>query len=362
MTTLQFADTHNLVAFLAKPAESEGFEQVVGFLNASSIRYALTINPTIYTSCIEQFWSSVKVKMVNGEHQLQALVDRKNIIITEATVRGDLQLEDADRIDCLPNATIFEQLTLIGPRKPKRKDNEIPQSSVPVENVADEAVYKERDASLERATTNATCLDAEQDIGNISKTQFKATPNEPSSIGTSLGGGPRHQDTMRIPLLRLGDKEDASKQGRKIHDIDADEDITLENVHDADMFGVHNLDGDEVFVETEEPMVNAATTTSTIIVSVAKDLFDADITLAQALAELKSTKPKAVTTAATTITTAVTRPKAKDLVIQEHEQAFTPIISSKDKGKGIMVKEPLKMKKKNQVLLVLLFHCWDLLI
>ncbi|GJZ52822.1 hypothetical protein Tco_0607707, partial [Tanacetum coccineum] len=57
-----------------------------------------------------------------------------------------------------------------------------------------------------------------------------------------------------------------------------------------------------------------------------------------------------VTTAATTTTTAVTRPKAKGLVIQEQEQASTPITSSKDKGKGIMVEEPLKMKKKDQVL------------
>ncbi|GKG54612.1 hypothetical protein Tco_0560267, partial [Tanacetum coccineum] len=35
------------------------------------------------------------------------------------------------------------------------------------------------------------------------------------------------------------------------------------------MFGVHDLHGDEVFVKTEEPMVNAATTTSTIPVSIA---------------------------------------------------------------------------------------------
>ncbi|GKG16007.1 hypothetical protein Tco_0358330, partial [Tanacetum coccineum] len=115
----------------------------------------------------------------------------------------------------------------------------------------------------------------------------------------------------------LGDQEDASKQGRKIHDIDADEDITLENVYDTDMFGVHDLDGDEVFVKTEEPMVNAATTTSIIPVSAAKDLSDVDMTLAQALAELKNAKPKAVITAFTITTTAVTRPKAKGLVIQE---------------------------------------------
>ncbi|GKA46329.1 hypothetical protein Tco_0739212, partial [Tanacetum coccineum] len=148
----------------------------------------------------------------------------------------------------------------------------------------------------------------------------------------------------------LGDQDDASKQGRKIHNIDVDEDITLENVHDVDMFRVHDLDGDEVFVETEELVINAATTTSTIPVSVAKDLSDVDMTLAQALAELKSTKPKAVTIAATITTITVTRHKAKGLVIQDQEQASTPITSSKDKGKGIMVKEPLKIKKKDQVL------------
>ncbi|GJU99610.1 hypothetical protein Tco_1328881 [Tanacetum coccineum] len=73
MTTLQFADTYKLVVFLSKPAESEGFEQIVDSLNANPIKYALTINPTIYTSCIEQFWATVKVKTVNGEVQLQAL-------------------------------------------------------------------------------------------------------------------------------------------------------------------------------------------------------------------------------------------------------------------------------------------------
>ncbi|GJX04646.1 hypothetical protein Tco_0190562 [Tanacetum coccineum] len=64
----------------------------------------------------------------------------------------------------------------------------------------------------------------------------------------------------------LGDQEDASKHGRKILDINADEDITLDSTHvdiDPDMFGVHDLHGDEVFVEIEEPVVNAATTATT---------------------------------------------------------------------------------------------------
>ncbi|GKE46959.1 hypothetical protein Tco_1478217, partial [Tanacetum coccineum] len=111
MSTLQFADTHNLVAFLAKPVESEGFEQVVDFLNAHNIKYALIVNPTIYTSCIKQFWATVKVKTINGEQQLQALVDGKKIVITEASVRRDLQLDDEKGTNCFSNATIFEELT-----------------------------------------------------------------------------------------------------------------------------------------------------------------------------------------------------------------------------------------------------------
>ncbi|GJX99207.1 hypothetical protein Tco_0356226, partial [Tanacetum coccineum] len=173
MVNLKFADTHNMVAFLSKPIESEGFEQIVDFLNANPIRYALMINPTIYTSCIEQFWATIKVKTINGEVQLQALVDRKKLIITESTVRRDLQLEDAEGVDCLPNAIIFEQLTLMGSRRPKRKDTEVPQPSGPITNVADEAVNDEMDDSLVRAATIATSLDAEHDRSNINKTRSK---------------------------------------------------------------------------------------------------------------------------------------------------------------------------------------------
>ncbi|GJZ98524.1 hypothetical protein Tco_0670977, partial [Tanacetum coccineum] len=60
------------------------------------------------------FWSTVKAKTINGEVQLHALVDGKKIIIIESIVRRDLQLEDAEGVDCLSNSTIFEQLTLMG--------------------------------------------------------------------------------------------------------------------------------------------------------------------------------------------------------------------------------------------------------
>ncbi|GKE21460.1 hypothetical protein Tco_1432972, partial [Tanacetum coccineum] len=45
---------------------------------------------------------------------LQALVDWKKVIITETSVRRDLQLKDTEGIECLPNADIFEQLALMG--------------------------------------------------------------------------------------------------------------------------------------------------------------------------------------------------------------------------------------------------------
>ncbi|GJT62089.1 ribonuclease H-like domain-containing protein [Tanacetum coccineum] len=57
---------------------------------------------------------NLQAKIVNGEVQLQALLDGKKIIITESIIKRDLQFEDAEGVDCLPNATIFEQLTLMG--------------------------------------------------------------------------------------------------------------------------------------------------------------------------------------------------------------------------------------------------------
>ncbi|GKC74539.1 hypothetical protein Tco_1120422 [Tanacetum coccineum] len=121
MATLKFADSHNMVVFLSKPAESEGFEQIVDFLNAHLIRYALTVNPTIYVSCIEQFWSSVMAKTINGEVQLHALLDGKWIVITKTFVRRTLRIADAEGIDCFSNFTIFENLALMGYEKISEK-------------------------------------------------------------------------------------------------------------------------------------------------------------------------------------------------------------------------------------------------
>ncbi|GJW51075.1 hypothetical protein Tco_0092426 [Tanacetum coccineum] len=114
------------------------------------------------------------------------------------------------------------------PRKPKRKDTQVPQPSGPTDIVVDEVVHKKSGDSLVKAATTASSLDAEQDSGNITKTRSKATPNESSSLGTTSGGGPSAMVESSRDEEDLG--EDASKQGRRINAIDADEDITLVNM------------------------------------------------------------------------------------------------------------------------------------
>nr|GFA18000.1 hypothetical protein [Tanacetum cinerariifolium] len=53
--------------------------------------------------------------------RLQALIDRKKVIITEDYIRQALQLDDADSVDCLPNEEIFAELARMGYEKPSTK-------------------------------------------------------------------------------------------------------------------------------------------------------------------------------------------------------------------------------------------------
>nr|GEU79005.1 hypothetical protein [Tanacetum cinerariifolium] len=212
-------------------------------------------------------------------------------------------------------------------RKPKRKDTQVPQPSGPTKSVADEAVHKDLGNSLVRAATTASSLEAKRDSGNINKTQSKATPNEFSSHGTNSGGGSRvldlektktfqrnEIDSLKRMVKKLGKKnksrthklkrlykicltarvesfgdeeslgEDASKQRKRIDAIDGDDDITLVNDANNEMFDVDDLGGEEVFV-AEQEVVSTATTTESITTE--------EITLAQALEALKTSKTKA---------------------------------------------------------------------
>nr|GEY90653.1 hypothetical protein [Tanacetum cinerariifolium] len=99
-----------MVAYLTKSDASEGFNQIIDFLHGSSIKYALTVSLNIYVSCIKQFWTTVVVKKVNDVIRLQALVDKKKVVVTKAMVGDALCLDDAEGVECLPNEEIFAEL------------------------------------------------------------------------------------------------------------------------------------------------------------------------------------------------------------------------------------------------------------
>ncbi|GJR02860.1 hypothetical protein Tco_0525844 [Tanacetum coccineum] len=84
-----------MVAYLQKSEGSEGFHQIIDFLNASHIQYALTENPTIYVSFIKQFWRTTTARTsANGEVELTTTIDGQVKTITEASLRRHLKLED----------------------------------------------------------------------------------------------------------------------------------------------------------------------------------------------------------------------------------------------------------------------------
>ncbi|GJR58982.1 hypothetical protein Tco_1501144 [Tanacetum coccineum] len=115
MANLKYSDKHNMVAFLKKPNESVGFTEVVDFLKGTSLRYALTHNPTIYDSLVKQFWQTATVRtLANGTQQLVASIDSKEYTITEASVRSKLQLADATGIHNLSDAEIYDGLATLG--------------------------------------------------------------------------------------------------------------------------------------------------------------------------------------------------------------------------------------------------------
>ncbi|GJV42784.1 hypothetical protein Tco_1427320 [Tanacetum coccineum] len=105
-----------MVAYLEKSEGSEGFHEIIDFLSASHIHYALTASPTIYTSLIEQFWQTAALCTIDdGVLGITATIDRKvKITVSEGSIRRHLKFEDYEGIPSLPTAKIFEQLALIG--------------------------------------------------------------------------------------------------------------------------------------------------------------------------------------------------------------------------------------------------------
>ncbi|GJW85723.1 hypothetical protein Tco_0158868 [Tanacetum coccineum] len=438
MAPLTFADTHNMVAYLSKSDASEGFDQILDFLNASTIRYALTVNPTVYVSCIKQFWSTAKVKTVNGVVQLQALIDGKKVFVSETIIRRDFHLEDAEGVEYLPNNEIFEELARMGYEKPPPKltfykaffapqwnmvrnvdssakflmyprfiqvflDNQVDDMTSHHTKYTSSALTQKVFANMRRVgkgfSGNETPLfdtmlvqpqtQVDEDV------EIPVNEEQPATISAPSTSEPQDQlstphDSLNKNLLthhpmiylslrkvdalekdklaqateilslkkrveklkkRRKSKPFVLRRLRKIGSatrVESSEESSLvdktQRLDDDLIFDTTNdLGGEEVVVKPTETGVSAAldvevsaakpavTTISSLVTTdsvtittvepvsvVAKELTDNDMTMAEALAELKTFKPKVVTTvpilnSATTVTT--TKPKAKGITI-----------------------------------------------
>nr|GEW59700.1 hypothetical protein [Tanacetum cinerariifolium] len=369
-------------------------------------------------------------KTINGEAHIHAWVNGKEIIITESSVRRDLRLADEEGVDCLSNSTIFENLELMGtiasaiiclatnqkfnfsklifnsmiknldnvfgkllmyPRKPKRKNTQVPQPSGSTKNVADETIHKEWSDRLVRAATTTSSLEAEQDSGNtLQSDEDRMKLNELMKLCINLQSrvldlektkttqaleitslkrrvkkleNKQRSRTHKLKRLykvgltaRVDSSEDeqsldkdASKQGRKINDIDANEDIILVNDQDdAEMFDVNDFFGKgdilEVFVEKEVADKEVNDEVQKVVEEVVEDTNTAKLIVDAAqvsdAGEVNAASIATTVSAAATITT-------KEITLA---QALVEIKTSKPKAKGIVLQEPKGNKSYYQII------------
>nr|GEU77456.1 hypothetical protein [Tanacetum cinerariifolium] len=294
---LTFADSYNMIVFLTKSDACEGFEKIIDFLNASVIQYALVVNSTIYVSFIKPFWSSISIKKTNDVVRLQALIDRRKVIISEHSVRQVLRLDDAKSIDCLPNEEIFAALERMGVGKGL--------SGVDTPLFERMLVPQQVQVNIDAARENENAVEP------TSPTQPPPQELIPSVSPISTTPPPSPHQSPRGCI----------QTGGKIAEVDADEDVTFEEV-------------DAKKDAEAEPAKH-------------KEVIEV-VTTAKLMTEL-------VTTAATTITAApsATR-RRKGVVIRDPEETATPSVivhsepKSKDKGKGILNEVIGKVKRKEK--------------
>ncbi|GJS78628.1 hypothetical protein Tco_0728509 [Tanacetum coccineum] len=205
-----------MVAYLKKTEGSEGFHEIVDFLNTSHIRYALTENPTIYVSFIQQFFQTATASTLdNGEMEITTTIDGKIKIVTEASIKRHLKLEDSDGISNLPTTEIFEQLAVMG------QETEVPQpSSPPHTNVADKATSIGVDVRYGWAATTVTGLEAGQ--GSVTKLSDRVVALETDLTRTKKVYGAAFTKLIK-KVKRLEKKDKFSKSRRKLRLVLSDE-------------------------------------------------------------------------------------------------------------------------------------------
>nr|GFC17179.1 synaptobrevin, longin-like domain protein [Tanacetum cinerariifolium] len=194
-----------------------------------------------------------------SDNVLQALVDKKKVIITEAAIRDALRLDDVDGVDCLPNKDIFAELARMGYEKSSTKltfykDFFLSQWKFLIHTIL-QSMSAKRTSWNEFSSTMASaviCLSTGRKF-NFSKYIFKSLVRNVDSTskfymyprrvgkgcsgvetplfeGILVAGDPEEQGNAEEQSFESSDDidmEDASNQGRMIADLDRDEGIAL---------------------------------------------------------------------------------------------------------------------------------------
>nr|GEX80808.1 xylulose kinase-1 [Tanacetum cinerariifolium] len=385
-----------MVAYLTKSDASEGFNQIIYFLNESSIKYALTVNPNIYVSCIKQFWTIIVVKKVNDVIRLQALVDKKKVVVTESTIREVIRLDDAEGVECLPNKEIFTELARTGYEKPsikltfykaffssqwkfliytisqcmsaKRTSwNEFSSSmtsAVICLSSAQEVEEEDTDENVENVNAG---IAAEGDLLELDKI---AQALEITKLKRRVKKLERRNKVKVLKLRRLQKvgttqrvetsddtvMNDVSNQERMVAEMDQDVDVVLE--HDKEVIDDVKDVQEDIEDESEPAIVQKlvdVVTTAKIITEVVTTASESIIAASTTIIAAEARVPAATLTVSPSRVTAAPSRKRKGVVIRDpQEDSTTSTIihvetKSKDKGKGILVEEPKPLKKQSQI-------------
>nr|GEX83432.1 hypothetical protein [Tanacetum cinerariifolium] len=83
----------------------------------SSTHHVIAMKHWLFQSKRLLFWSTAKVKTVNDEVRVQALIDGKKVTIKESSILRTLMLDDEEGTSCLANNDIFTGLANMGYEK-----------------------------------------------------------------------------------------------------------------------------------------------------------------------------------------------------------------------------------------------------
>ncbi|GKE37460.1 hypothetical protein Tco_1460865 [Tanacetum coccineum] len=179
--------------------------------------------------------------MVNGEVQLQALLDKKKLTLMgygklsqkltsyKAFFSPQWKFLTHIILQCLCAKTTRKQKS----RKSKKKNIGVPRLSGSTENVPDENVPTTSNDPLLSGENRLKLTELMDLYTNLQKKVLdleKAKTAQDSEIA-SLKKEARRVESF--DEASLGDQEDASKQGRKIADIDADAEVTFVDRNNA---------------------------------------------------------------------------------------------------------------------------------